>query len=70
MSLYTISDEDIDAVVRYLAIFHPENATAEYARAMLTSFQDALKQLAANSPDDIEKLYLAYEASLDDKSKT
>lgn len=57
MSDFQITDEDIDAVVRYLEIYHPENANREYAQRMLESTKSALHQIAINNPDDIEALY-------------
>lgn len=57
MSDFQITDEHIDALVRYLAIYHPENANREYARLMLESTKSAFHQIAINNPDDIEALY-------------
>jgi dephospho-CoA kinase len=57
MSDFQITDEDIDAVERYLEIYHPENANREYAQRMLESTKSALHQIAINNPDDIEALY-------------
>jgi hypothetical protein len=70
MSGYKISDEDVDGVVRYMQIYHPERADREYCRALLESFQSGLisglRQIALNKPDDIEELYEKYEAYLKD----
>lgn len=57
MSDYHISEEDVDAVVRYLEIFHPEDANEEFARHMLEFAKSALHKIAVNNPDDIEELY-------------
>lgn len=57
MSDYVITDEDVDAVVRYLEIFHPENANREFARYMLESTKSAIHKIALDNPDDIEALY-------------
>lgn len=57
MSDYVITDEDVDAVVRYLEIFHPENATREFALFMLESTKSAIHKVAIDNPDDIEALY-------------
>lgn len=66
MSGYQISDEDIDGVVRYMKIFHPEKANRDYCKALLESFQAGvivgLRQIALTKPDDIEELYEKYEA--------
>ncbi len=64
MSDYQITEEDIDAVVRYMKLFHPEKADREYCRALLEYIKSSLHQIARNNPDDIEAMYEQYEASL------
>lgn len=64
MSDYQISEEDIDAVVRYMEIFHPEKANREYSLALLENIKSGLHQVARNNPEDIEAMYAQYEASL------
>lgn len=68
MSGYQIRDEDIDGVVHYMKIFHPEKADRHYCRAMLEAFQDGLikglRKIAFDNPDAIEELYEKYEAYL------
>lgn len=64
MSGYEITEEDIDAVVRYMKIFHPEKADRDYSRALLEYIKSSLHQIARNNPDDIEVMYEQYEASL------
>ena len=65
MSGYKISDEDIEGVIRYMKIFHPENANYAYCRQLLESFQagviNGLREIALTNPDDIEELYERYE---------
>ncbi len=63
MSDYVITEENIDAVVRYLEIFHPENANRDFARYMLESTKSAIHKIALENPDDIEALYEQVEAS-------
>ena len=63
MSDFQITDEVIDAVMRYMKIFHPERANREYAKRMLESAKSALHKIAINNPDDIEALYEQVEAS-------
>lgn len=63
MSDYQITDEDVDAVVRYLEIYNPERASREYARAMLEYIKSGLHGVARNNPDDIEAMFEAYEQS-------
>jgi tRNA A37 threonylcarbamoyltransferase TsaD len=70
MSNYQISNKDIDAVVRYFEIFHPERASREYAQQLLEYIQSALHDIAINNPDDIEAMYQQFEKSVinDDNS--
>lgn len=71
MSGYHISDEDVDGVVRYMKIFHPEKADRAYCRAMLETVQSGviagLRKIAITNPDEIEALYEKYEAYLKDQ---
>lgn len=68
MSDYKISDEDVEAVVRYMKIFHPEKANRAYCRALLEYFKSGLYQIARTDPNNIEELYeslyTSYEAHL------
>jgi len=66
MSDFQITEEVIDAVVRYMKIVHPESpekATREYARAMLEYTKSGLHKVARNNPDDIEAMFEGYEQS-------
>jgi len=53
MSDYVITEENIDALVRYLEIFHPENANKDFALFMLESAKSAFHRIAVDNPDDI-----------------
>jgi hypothetical protein len=68
MSDYKISDEDVEAVVRYMKISHPENANPAYCRELLEYLKSGLYQIARTDPDNIEELYESlynsYEAHL------
>lgn len=68
MSDYVITEKNIDAVVRYLEIFHPENANREFARYMLESTKSAIHKIALDNPDDIEALYDSV-SGLNDKER-
>lgn len=59
----TYSEEDIDGVMRYMAIFHPENANRIYCQAFLEFWELTFKDVALNNPDDIGKIMQAFEAS-------
>lgn len=63
MSFYEISDEDIDSVVRYMKIFHPEKANREYAKAMLEYFKAEYHNLSLTDPKALDDLFARYEAS-------
>lgn len=70
MSDYKISDEDVNGVVRYMKIFHPEKANSDYCRSLLEYTKSGLYQIARTDPDNIEdlyeSLYTSYEAHLKD----
>lgn len=59
----TYDDKDIDGVMRYMAIFHPEKANRVYCQALLEYWEMTLKDIALNYPKDIEKIVLAFEAT-------
>ena len=61
MKSYT--EDDIDGVMRYMKIFHPEKANPDYCEALLEYWDLTLKHLALNKPEDVEKIYEAFEAS-------
>lgn len=52
--------KDIEAMVGYLKIHQPENATPEYAAAMLDYLQTKLHDLALHDPEQLLKLYENY----------
>lgn len=67
MSDYHISDADIDAVVRYLEIYHPKRANRKFAQALLESFQTGVHEhlrLLAQDPLQFETFVEEFEASL------
>lgn len=59
----SISDEqakkDIEAMVRYLKIYHPENANENFAAMMLDEMQQTIRGLEQNNPEALEELYQA-----------
>lgn len=69
MSDYVITDEDVDTVVRYLKIFHPENATREFALFMLESTKSAIHKIAIDNPDGLDELYEQVAKSQQDDAK-
>ena len=65
MSDYQISDEDIEAMLRYLKIFHPEQATKEYAEGWLRYWKSEFRKISLEdlSNETLEKLFDSYQKS-------
>ena len=59
--------KDIESMVNYLKIHKPENATTEYAAAMLDFMQTKLHELALNDPEELLNLYETYQKQVTDK---
>lgn len=64
MSDYQITEVDIDSMMRYLEVYHPDRANRNYARALLEYTKSALHEIAQDNPDNIEAMLEAYEQSL------
>ena len=66
MSDYKITDEDIEVMLRYLTILHPDNANKEFAENMLRYWKAQYRQLAVNNLDTgaLDKLFDAYQKSI------
>lgn len=60
---YEITEKDIESTVNYLKIFHPENATREFAVEMLEYLKASYHRLASTNPDALDDLYEAFEKS-------
>lgn len=54
---YQINEKDVDAVLNYLKIHDPENATPEMAMAFLEFFKSQFHELAHTDPDKLEEIY-------------
>ena len=63
MSFYEISAEDIDSVVRYMKIFHPEKSSREYAQAMLEYLKVDYHRMSMKDPKALDELFEGYESS-------
>lgn len=63
MTHYTITEEDINGMVRYLSIYHPENANQDYAVELLEYMKAAYQHLAFSDPELLNELYAAFENS-------
>jgi hypothetical protein len=57
--------KDIEMVVNYLKIHQPENATPEYAAAILDFLQSNLHNLALNDPEQLITLYESLKSGKD-----
>jgi hypothetical protein len=60
---YEITEQDIESMVHYLHIFHPEKATREYAIEMLEYLKASYHRLALTNPEALDALYKAFEQS-------
>ncbi len=60
MSDYEITEQDIESTVKYLQIFHPENANREFAIEMLEYLKASVHRLASTDPDELDKLYALF----------
>ena len=53
---YKISDEDIEAALRYLKHHDPENANRDMAIALLEDLRSGFHTMAHNNPDKLLEL--------------
>jgi len=63
MSGYQINEKDIEAMVNYLHIFHPENANRAYAVELLNYLRASARRLAFTEPEALNQIYSDYERS-------
>lgn len=54
---YKITDEDVESILKSLKKHHPEEATAEKAKAMLENLQEFLHLLADEDPQLLNEFY-------------
>lgn len=56
---YDLNEADIDAVLRYMQLNDPENATPERAVRFLATWKKALRKRDINNPveSDLDKFY-------------
>jgi hypothetical protein len=60
---YQISGKDIEGMLNYLKIFHPEKATRNYAEEILEYLKAGYHRMAFTNPDALEDLYQAFQQS-------
>lgn len=56
---YDLNEQDIDAVLRYMQLNNPENATPERAVRFLATWKKSLRERDINSPleTDLDEFY-------------
>jgi len=57
MKNYQISEKDIEAVINYLKIFDPENATPEMAIELFEYMQATYHNINHEDPEHLKKIY-------------
>jgi len=62
MSDYEITDEQIEAMLRYLNNFHPENATREFAENWLRFWKAKIRNMSLGNLDNdkMEEMFEAF----------
>jgi hypothetical protein len=63
MSGYKITDKDINGMLNYLRVFHPENANREFAKEMLEYMKASYRRLALTDPGALDELYESFKQS-------
>ncbi|MDB5177675.1 MAG: hypothetical protein JWO61_58 [Candidatus Saccharibacteria bacterium] len=63
MGGYEINEKDIRGILKYLEVFHPENANHEFAEEMLRYLKAASRRLAFADPDALDELYESFVTS-------
>ncbi len=54
---YEINEKDIDAVLRFLKVTDPENATPEMAIALLEELHTGVHELAHTDPEKLKEIF-------------
>ena len=63
MEHYKITEADIEGMIYYLRVYHPENANREYAAELLEYMKATYHRLALTNPDVLGELYEAFQRS-------
>lgn len=65
MSDYEITDEQIEAMLRYLQSFHPEQATKEFAENWLRFWKVKIRNMSLTNLDNdkMEEMFEAFSKS-------
>lgn len=57
MSGYEINEKDVEGILHYLQVFHPENANHDFAEELLRYIKATSRRLAFTDPDTLDELY-------------
>ncbi len=60
---YHITEKDIEGMLQYLKIFHPERANREDAKEILEYMKASYHRLAMTDPEALNKLLEEFEKS-------
>ncbi|HET7302711.1 MAG TPA: hypothetical protein VFI74_05270 [Candidatus Saccharimonadales bacterium] len=63
MEHYKITEDDIQGMIYYLKVYHPENANREYATELLEYMKATYQRLALTNPEVLEELYQAFQGT-------
>ena len=68
---YDLNEQDIDAVLRYMQLNDPENATPEHAVRFLVMWKKSLRKRDINSPleTDLDEFYKEFAKTDSARSK-
>lgn len=69
MSGYEITEQDVQGMLKYLQVFHPENANREYAVEILEYLKASYHRMALTDPDALNDLYQAFQQSKTSKAQ-
>lgn len=63
MEHYKITEADIEGMIYYLRVYHPENANREYAAELLEYMKASYQRLALTNLNVLDDLYEAFQKS-------
>jgi hypothetical protein len=63
MAGYEVTEKDIEGMLKYLHIFHPDNANRDFAIEFLKYWKTVYRRIGSTDPDALDKLYEAFEQS-------
>lgn len=63
MEHYKITEADVEGMIYYLRVYHPENANREYATELLEYMKATYQRLALTNLNVLDDLYEAFQKS-------